>query len=104
MADTNSADRVISFGTFRLFPRKRLLLDAEKSLRIGGRALDILIALVERPGELLSKHALIARVWPNTVVEEGNLKVHVAGLRRVLGDGRGGPVISSMCRAEATAS
>ena len=90
MAHTNSADRVISFGTFRLFPRKRLLLDAEKSLRIGGRALDILIALVERPGELLSKHALIARVWPNTVVEEGNLKVHVAGLRRVLGDGRGG--------------
>ena len=90
MADTNSADRVISFGTFRLFPRQRLLLDAEKSLRIGSRALDILIALVERPGELLSKHALIARVWQNTVVEEGNLKVHVAGLRRVLGDGRGG--------------
>lgn len=90
MADTNPADRVISFGTFRLFPRQRLLLDAEKSLRIGSRALDILIALVERPGELLSKHALIARVWKNTVVEEGNLKVHVAGLRRVLGDGRGG--------------
>jgi predicted ATPase/DNA-binding winged helix-turn-helix (wHTH) protein len=90
VADSSSADRVISFGTFRLFPRQRLLLDAEKSLRIGSRALDILIALIERPGELLSRDELMARVWPNTVVEEGNLKVHVAGLRRVLGDGRGG--------------
>src|ERR1700722_1597776 len=90
VADSSSADRVISFGTFRLFPRQRLLLDAEKSLRIGGRALDILIALVEHPGDLLSNHALTARCWPNTVVEEGNLKAHVAVLRRFLGEGRGG--------------
>jgi predicted ATPase/DNA-binding winged helix-turn-helix (wHTH) protein len=52
--------------------------------------LDILIALVERPGQLISKHELMALVWPDTVVEEGNLKVHVAGLRRALGDGLGG--------------
>lgn len=85
-----SANRVISFGPFRLFPTRRLLLEAERPLRLGSRALDILIALVERPGELLSKEYLMARVWPNIPVEEGNLKVHVAGLRRVLGDGRGG--------------
>jgi predicted ATPase/DNA-binding winged helix-turn-helix (wHTH) protein len=85
-----SANRIISFGPFRLFPARRLLLEAERSVRLGSRALDILIALVERPGEVLSKEELMARVWPNTPVKEGNLKVHVAGLRRVLGDGRGG--------------
>jgi hypothetical protein len=46
--------------------------------------------LVERPGELVGKDELIARVWPNTFVEEGNLKFQVAGLRRVLGDGHAG--------------
>ena len=45
---------------------------------------------MERPGQSVTKHELMTLVWPDTVVEEGNLKVHVAGLRRVLGDGRGG--------------
>ena len=58
-------------------------------VRIGGRALDILTALVERPGELVSKRELISRVWPDTVVEEGNLKVNMAALRRALGEGPG---------------
>jgi predicted ATPase/DNA-binding winged helix-turn-helix (wHTH) protein len=52
--------------------------------------LEILIALVERAGELVSKGELMARVWPNTVVEESNLKTHVANLRRILGDGQPG--------------
>ena len=85
-----SANRIISFGPFRLFPTRRLLFEAERSLRLGSRALDILIALVERPGEVLSKEELMARIWPNTPIEEGNLKVHVPDLRRVLGDGRDG--------------
>jgi DNA-binding winged helix-turn-helix (wHTH) protein len=67
-----------------------LLLEGGKSLRLGSRALDVLIALVERAGELVSKDGLTARVWPNTIVEESNLKVHVAALRRALADGRGG--------------
>src|SRR5438445_1947397 len=79
-----------SFGPFHLIPTQRLLLEDEKPLRLGSRALDILIALVERPGELVSKRELIARVWPDTVVIEANLTVHVAALRRVLGDGHGG--------------
>jgi DNA-binding winged helix-turn-helix (wHTH) protein len=57
---------------------------------LGSRAREILAALVERPGRLVSKEDLIARVWPETFVEEGNLKVHVAALRRALGDGVGG--------------
>src|ERR1700726_1773715 len=80
----------LCFGPFRLLVAQRLLLEGDRPVRLGSRALDILIALVERPGESVTKHELMALVWPDTVVEEGNLKVHVAGLRRVLGDGRGG--------------
>jgi len=79
----------IAFGAFRLYPRQRLLLEETRPLRIGSRALDILIALVERAGELVSKKELIARVWPGVIVEDANLKVHVAALRRILRDGKG---------------
>jgi DNA-binding winged helix-turn-helix (wHTH) protein len=67
-----------------------LLLENGKPIRLGSRAMDILIALTERPSELVSKEDLIARVWPDIFVEEGSLRVHVAGLRRVLGDGQAG--------------
>src|ERR1700731_1329902 len=80
----------LCFGPFRLLVAQRLLLEGDRPVPRGSRALDILIALVERPGQSVTKHELMALVWPETVVEEGNLKVHVAGLRRVLGDGRGG--------------
>ena len=81
---------VVSFGPYRLAPTQQLLLELEKPVRIGSRALEILIALVERPGELVSKQALMDRVWPNTFVEEGSLRVHVAALRRALRDGQAG--------------
>src|ERR1700721_2926089 len=85
-----SATRVISFGPFSLLPDQRQLLEVDKLLNIGSRAFDILLALVERPGELISKEELMARVWPNVYVEPANLKAHVAAPRRVLGDGREG--------------
>lgn len=80
----------ISFGPFRLLPERRLLPEGDSSVRLGGRALDLLLALVERPGALLSKKELIAKVWPGVFVDEGNLKVQVAALRRALGDGHDG--------------
>lgn len=80
--------REITFGPFRLQPERQLLLEGEKPVRIGGRALEILIALVERPGELLAKDELMARAWPNVVVDEGNLRTQMALLRRALNDGR----------------
>jgi predicted ATPase/DNA-binding winged helix-turn-helix (wHTH) protein len=80
---------VLAFGAFRLLTGQRLLLEADKPLRLGSRALDILMALLERPGELIGKHELLARVWPDMAVVEDNLTVHVAALRRVLGDGKG---------------
>jgi DNA-binding winged helix-turn-helix (wHTH) protein len=55
---------------------------------IGSRALDVLDLLLSRPGELLSKQAIMQAVWPGMVVEEKNLTVQIATLRRVLDDGR----------------
>ena len=78
--------RAVAFGTFRLLLARRLLLQGNEPVRLGSRALEILIALLERPAELVTKAELMARVWPSTFVEEGNLKVQVAGLRRALGD------------------
>jgi predicted ATPase/DNA-binding winged helix-turn-helix (wHTH) protein len=83
-------DETFVFGPFQLIPAQRMLLDEGKPLRLGGRALEILIALVERAGETVHKDELIARTWPDTVVEENALRVHITALRKVLGDGRGG--------------
>jgi DNA-binding winged helix-turn-helix (wHTH) protein len=80
----------ISFGSFRLLPAQRLLLDGNKPVQLGSRAFDILIALVERPSELVSKEQLMARVWPNIFVDPANLTVHVSALRRALREGRDG--------------
>lgn len=75
------------FGPFRLIPARRVLLRGEVPQRIGGRALDILATLVAHAGRLVSKRELFAAVWPDRVVEECNLRVNMAALRRVLGDG-----------------
>jgi predicted ATPase/DNA-binding winged helix-turn-helix (wHTH) protein len=75
------------FGSFRLIPSQQILLDGNARVSIGGRALDLLTALVARSGELVTKKELMARAWPRAVVEEGNLKVHIAALRKALGDG-----------------
>ena len=82
--------QAMSFGAFRLLPTKRLLMHTDKPVRLGSRALDILITLAERPGELVSKDELMARAWPNTFVEPANLTVHISALRRALGDGHDG--------------
>ena len=80
----------ISFGPFRLLAMQRLLLESNQPVRLGSRAFDILAALVERAGEVVGKEELIARAWPDTYVEEANLKIQVSALRRALGDGQGG--------------
>jgi DNA-binding response OmpR family regulator len=58
----------VAFGPFRLLPTRRLLLHGDQPVRLGSRALEILIALVERPGELVGKNELMARVWPRMFV------------------------------------
>jgi predicted ATPase/DNA-binding winged helix-turn-helix (wHTH) protein len=83
-------DETFIFGSFRLVRAQRVVLDDGKPLRLGSRALDILITLVEHAGETISKEQLIAHTWPDTVVDDGALRVHVAALRKALGDGRAG--------------
>src|SRR6266850_259162 len=82
--------RAISFGPYRLLAAQRLVLEGDKPVRLGSRAFDILTALVERAGEVVSKEELIARAWPKTFVEEANLKIQISALRRALGDGQDG--------------
>ncbi|MGF6125078.1 putative ATPase/DNA-binding winged helix-turn-helix (wHTH) protein [Pseudomonas frederiksbergensis] len=83
-------DAVLRFGPYAFHPGQRLILEDDRPLRMGGRALDILQVLVERAGDVVSKDELIARVWPTSVVEEINLRVHIAALRRALCDGQNG--------------
>jgi predicted ATPase/DNA-binding winged helix-turn-helix (wHTH) protein len=83
-------EQVFSFGPFKLLREQRALLDGNKPIRLGSRALDVLIVLVERAGKIVSKEELIARVWQNTFVEDGNLRVHVGAVRKALRDGHAG--------------
>src|SRR5229473_2579147 len=80
----------ISFGPFLLLAEERLLLEGDRPVRLGNRAFDILVFLIERAGEVVGKEELIARAWPQTFVEEANLKIQISALRRALGDGQGG--------------
>jgi DNA-binding winged helix-turn-helix (wHTH) protein len=82
--------RQFAFGPYRLFPAQQLLLEGDSPVRLGGRARDLLIALIEQAGQVMTKEALSARVWPNIAVEEGTLRVHVAALRKALRDGQEG--------------
>ena len=82
-----SRGKIASFGPFRLHTIERVLEKNGNPLKIGSRALDILITLLERAPEVVSKRDLIRRVWGQLVVDEVSLRVHVAALRKRLGDG-----------------
>src|ERR1700757_2535784 len=88
--DSSRMRGVVSFGPFRLLAAERQLKKGDEPLQLGGRALDTLIALVERAGEVVTQRELISRVWPDVTVDEANLRVHIASLRKALGDGREG--------------
>ncbi|NEU94697.1 ATP-binding protein [Bradyrhizobium uaiense] len=73
------------FGPFRLLAARHELLAQGVPVTIGQRALDVLLALVRRHGELVTKDELMSAVWPGLVVEENNLAVHISALRKILG-------------------
>ena len=83
---TSRPTEIIAFGPFRLSAAARLLTRGDENVALGSRALDILIALVESAGEVVSRRQLVDRAWPDLVVEEANLRVHIANLRKALGD------------------
>src|ERR1700740_3634285 len=82
--------RKLGFGPFELSIGERVLQRDGQVLPLGDRALDILIYLADRPGEIIAKQELIDHVWPEVTVEEGSLRVHVAAIRKALGDGQFG--------------
>jgi predicted ATPase/DNA-binding winged helix-turn-helix (wHTH) protein len=80
----------IRFGRFSLLPLTRSVLQNGTRVHLGNRAFDILHLLVENPGSFVTNDEIVARVWPRTVVVESNLRVHMAAIRKALGDGRDG--------------
>jgi predicted ATPase/DNA-binding winged helix-turn-helix (wHTH) protein len=85
-----SPNQALGFGPYRIHPGQRLVLEGEQPLRLGRRAMDILLILLAHAGEVVSKQQLMAGVWPDSVVEDINLRVHMAALRKALGDGQAG--------------
>ena len=83
-------DDTFSFGPFTLLKRQRLLLDGSRAISIGSRALDILILLVENAGTVVESAKIISCIWEDRVVDGTNLRVHIAALRKTLGDGHNG--------------
>ena len=82
--------RKLRFGPFELSIGERVLRRDGRVVPLGGRALDILIYLADRPGEVVAKQELIDHVWSDVTVEEGSLRVHMAAIRKALGDGQFG--------------
>jgi DNA-binding winged helix-turn-helix (wHTH) protein len=82
--------RKLRFGPFELSIGERVLRRDGRALPLGDRALDILIYLADRSGEVVAKQELMDRVWSDVTVEEGSLRVHVAAIRKALGDGQFG--------------
>jgi predicted ATPase/DNA-binding winged helix-turn-helix (wHTH) protein len=82
--------RKLRFGPFELSIGERVLRRDGRVLSLGDRALDILAYLADRPGEVIAKQELMDHVWSDVTVEEGSLRVHVAAIRKSLGDGQFG--------------
>jgi DNA-binding winged helix-turn-helix (wHTH) protein len=78
------------FGPFRLDAQERLLLRNGAAVSLTPKAFDLLLALLQQPGHLFEKEALMKAVWPDTFVEENNLTDNVSRLRKALGEGENG--------------
>src|SRR5229473_688151 len=78
-----SPPRAIEFGRFRVLPHRRDLLADGRPLDLGGRAFDVLMVLIEASGAVVSKDALMNRVWPDRIIEENSLQHQISTLRRV---------------------
>src|SRR4030081_1451997 len=82
LAETPAA---IEFGRFRVLARRREFLIEGRPVELGGRAFDVLMALIEASGAVVGKDALMHCVWPDRIVEENNLQAQISALRRALG-------------------
>jgi DNA-binding winged helix-turn-helix (wHTH) protein len=87
-ANRATAEASLEFGRFRVLLRQRLLLADGVPIELGTRAFELLLALLEANGSLVTKNELLGRVWPDVVVSEHSVKVQIAALRRALGEDR----------------
>src|ERR1700726_1499520 len=90
------AERPIGFGPFQLYAVSRILKKDLETVNIGGRAFDILVALLRRPNEIVTKRELFEQVWPNVNVDDGSLRVQITNLRKALDDGKEGRYIRNV--------
>ncbi len=79
---------IIEFGHFSILPHRRQLLAEGRPIRLGGRAFDLLLALLEAPGTVVGKDELLSRIWPGRVVEENRLQNEIWALRKAFGADR----------------
>src|SRR5437868_5241159 len=86
--DPAPAPAAIEFGRFRILPHRRELLAQGRPVELGGRAFDVLMALIEASGAVVGKEALMNRVWPNRIAEESSLHVEISALRNAFGADR----------------
>src|SRR5258706_6352911 len=82
MDTASETSAVVAFGRFLVLPHRRELLADGQPVKLGGRAFDVLLALIEARGAVVSKDALMTRVWPDRIVEENNLQAHIVTLRK----------------------
>jgi TolB-like protein len=82
----SEAPAVVEFGRFRVLTRRREVLADGRPIELGGRAFDVLVALIEANGAVVGKDALISRVWPGRIIEEDNLRAQIRALRTALAD------------------
>src|SRR6202011_6174838 len=85
MDAASEAPASVAFGRFWVLPHRRELLADGQPVKLGGRAFDVLMALIEARGAVLSKDALMNRVWPDRIVEENNLQSQIVALRKAFG-------------------
>src|SRR5882757_1166036 len=102
--DGTVVHRKLRFGPFELSIGERVLRRDGRVLPLGDRALDILTYLADRPGEVIAKQELMDHIWSDVIVEDGSLRVHVAAIRKALGDGQFGNRYIANIRDGATRS
>lgn len=88
--------REYRFGEFELDPARRRLSRNGEELALNPKAFDMLVELIRSSGTVVSKDELLERVWPDQIVEENNLSVHVSALRKLLGEGNGVKYIATV--------
>ncbi|HEX3350092.1 MAG TPA: winged helix-turn-helix domain-containing protein [Acetobacteraceae bacterium] len=88
MDTTPAPSPSLAFGRFRVLPHRRELLADDRPVELGGRAFDVLLALIEAQGAVVSRDAVMARAWPGRMVETNALEVQISALRAALGPER----------------